>query len=76
MPNRMERQAAAALYVAMKRKGRTALVQGDPSLNQRTLIDGTFDLRAVAREVLRSLGCDLRTPAQQGRSSGTVRKAE
>jgi hypothetical protein len=76
MPNRMERQAAAALYAAMKRKGQTALVQGDPSLNQRTLIDGTFDLRAVARDLLRALDYSASDANVQRTSSGTLRKAE
>ncbi len=49
--SRKELRVSRAIYRAMKRS-RGALVEGAPTEGQRTLIDGTFDLRAIAVKVL------------------------
>jgi hypothetical protein len=54
--SRMRRKAGAGriareIYPALK-NNRDALVQGSPGEGECTLIDGTFDLRKIARKVL------------------------
>lgn len=48
----MVERVARAIYLAMKRN-RSALVDGDPIEDEKTLIDGTFDLCRVAASVLK-----------------------
>ncbi len=47
--------AISAELFSQFRKERNAFVQGDPANGQMTLIDGKFDLRAIARNLLRRL---------------------
>lgn len=49
--SKKELRIARAIYRAMKRN-KSALVQGAPGEGERTLIDGTFDLRRLARKIL------------------------
>lgn len=46
---------AQAIYVAMKRHDRSAAVIGEPVEGVRTMIDGIFNLRVIARNALRAL---------------------
>jgi hypothetical protein len=76
MAVKLEERAAVALYAAMRRRSRGALVQGDPSMGEETLIDGTFDLRMIARDVLRRLGYPAVASESHRTSSGTGKNAE
>ena len=46
---------ATAIYDALQSTNPKGLVSGEPAPHERTLIDGRFYLRAVARRVLRVL---------------------
>jgi hypothetical protein len=46
-----ELRIARAIYRAL-RKNKGALVQGSPDDGEYTLIDGTFDLREIAKKIL------------------------
>lgn len=46
---------AGILYRELRNLRNGALVQGDPTHGERTLIDGTFDLRAIAHAVIAAL---------------------
>jgi hypothetical protein len=52
--SKRELQIARAIYRAMKGKN-GALVDGSPGEGDSTLIDGTFDLRKIARKVLAAM---------------------
>jgi len=50
-----ETNLGSLLYQSMEAASEDALVLGNPSEERRTLIDGQFDLQAVARDFLSRL---------------------
>jgi hypothetical protein len=50
----IERLIARAICTSLRRK-KDALVSGAPGVGDRTIIDGTFNLRRVARSVRKQL---------------------
>lgn len=48
-------ELAALIYSEMERLAPTAVVQGDPRAGSPTLLDGYFDLRALAARILAHL---------------------
>ena len=57
---------ARAIYNALVRHNRDALVCGEPEAGERTIIDGNFDLRAVARIGCRNLSKGERLHGHSG----------
>jgi hypothetical protein len=51
----IEKRIAAAIFLALKNSDPLAFVEGDPE-SKRTVIDGTFNLEAVAKMILWDLG--------------------
>jgi len=51
---------ADAIYDGLRKTSPRDLVSGRPAPHERTLIDGHFPLRAVARRLLRDLAPELR----------------
>jgi hypothetical protein len=55
---------ADAIYDGLRKTSPRDLVSGRPAPHERTLIDGQFLLRAVARRILRELGPALQKAAE------------
>lgn len=58
-------KVARALYEALRQNSRDAFVEGEPQAGRGTIIDGTFDLQAVARRVSRALDAKDRRRVQR-----------